>query len=164
MPLPVSDTVTQQVLAGLRAVLTALTFGSPYLDAAEQLRANHHAHECQDPVRLARWLVNTQIEIARRAAAAQQSKWRYVTHTQRELLRALLHLPAVSRARSTQVLLGLNRLTQSDAAAELRQLWGLVPVDGVANDQDRRRAATFRPAESLTYAALSQTIFRPGHA
>ena len=52
----------------LRAQLTALTFHSPYLSPAEQLQANHHIHDCQDPVRLARWLRNLPAALARREA------------------------------------------------------------------------------------------------
>jgi hypothetical protein len=61
-------------LAALRAQLTALTFGSPWLTATEQLRANHHAHECADASRLARWLVNTRASIARRVAEYQRQR------------------------------------------------------------------------------------------
>jgi hypothetical protein len=54
-------------LTGLRAQLTALTFGCALLSEAEQLRANHNIHECEDIGRLTRWLVNTRRELERRA-------------------------------------------------------------------------------------------------
>ncbi|WP_345122602.1 hypothetical protein [Hymenobacter antarcticus] len=56
----------------MRTQLTALTFASPWLTVAEQLRANHHAYECQDAGRLERWCLNTQATIARRAAEYQR--------------------------------------------------------------------------------------------
>lgn len=163
MPFLSDDDLLQQTLANLRAALTNLTFDSLYFSAAEQLQANHRAHECEDTVQLTQWLVATANELARRLRAAKQLP-RYATATQRELLRALLPLPTVSRARKTRVLLDLNRLTPAEAASELRQLWGLVAVDGVADGRDRRRAATFQVKNALTYAALSQHNGRPNHA
>jgi hypothetical protein len=51
-------------------VLTAL-IGHPLFSDAEQLRANHFAHECEDVARLIRWGESVQAEIARREAAAR---------------------------------------------------------------------------------------------
>lgn len=69
-------------LADLRAQLTALTFGCALLSEVEQLRANHHIHECEDVGRLTRWLVNTRRELERRAM--------------RQEIRARVAAPAVS--------------------------------------------------------------------
>jgi hypothetical protein len=71
---PVSGRIaapTASSLPTLRAQLTALTFRSPHLSEAEQLRANHHIHECEDAERLTHWLQTVKAELARRSIAAQ---------------------------------------------------------------------------------------------
>ena len=157
-------------VAGLRAQLTALTFGNTLLSEAEQLRANHSIHECEDVSHLTRWLVNTRKELARRAkvqelAAASSlalvveptasSPIRYATCEQKTQLLHLLQQPHVTRAQRTRVLVGLNRLTEEEGAVLLRQL-ALPPrlADRVASGLDLRVAAAFCPAMSLTYADL----------
>ncbi|SFQ49222.1 hypothetical protein [Hymenobacter arizonensis] len=143
-------------VAALRAQLTALTFGNPLLSAAEQLRANHAIHECEDADRLARWLVNTRRELARRAEArevcfSEPSPVCYATGAQKQLLLRLLQQPHIGRAERTRVLLGLNRLTRAGATVLRRQLSA---PPGLAGVVDRRVAAGFSPGLSLTYADL----------
>lgn len=153
-------------VAGLRAALTALTFGNALLSAEEQLRANHSIYECEDVSRLTRWLVNTRKELARRAKARElgavalllvpsPSPIRYATREQKTDLLHLLQQPHVTRAQQTRVLVGLNRLTAEKAAVLLRQL-ALPPwlYDRPACLLDLRFAAVFSPAMSLTYADL----------
>ena len=157
-------------IAGLRAALTALTFGNALLSEEEQLRANHSIHECEDVFRLTRWLVNTRIELARRARAAEMkpvsdrilavethapSPIRYATAEQKTNLLRLLQQPHVTRALRTRVLVGLNRLTAEKAVILLRQL-ALPPWldDRPACGLNLRVAAVFRPGMSLTYADL----------
>lgn len=164
MPSLSNDDLIQQGLASLRVALTNLTFGSPYFSAVEQLQANHRAHECQDAGQLARWLVATVNELAHRSRAATQPPQPVATAAQRDLLRALLHLPTAPRAHKMRVLLALNRFTPAEAATEIRQLWALVGIDAAGARRDRRRAVAFQPAASLTYAALCQHNGHPDHA
>ncbi len=58
VPPPCLGELRQQVLAAL--------IGNPLFTAAEQLRANHFAHECEDTARLIRWQANVHAEITRR--------------------------------------------------------------------------------------------------
>ncbi|GAB3843731.1 hypothetical protein GCM10028822_00220 [Hymenobacter terrigena] len=157
-------------VAGLRAALTALTFGNALLSEEEQLRANHSIHECEDVFRLTRWFVNTRRELARRARAREMgadsdrmmavetqapSPICYATCEQKTLLLRLLQQPHVTRAQQTRVLVGLNRLTSEKAAVLLQQL-ALPPWldDQPACLLDLRVAEVFSPAMSLTYADL----------
>jgi hypothetical protein len=126
------------LLATLRAQLTALTFGSPWLTAAEQLRANHHAHECEDAGRLGCWLVNTQAVIARR-----------VTEYQRQLVQA-----GLTRLRQVLAQPGPARLTRAGALGLSPQLGASPSLDCLAEAADRLNVASFRIGEGLTYAAL----------
>ena len=156
-------------VAGLRAALTALTFGNALLSEEEQLRANHNVCECEDVFRLTRWLVNTRQELARRAKASElavvstpvveptPSPIRYATREQKTNLLHLLQQPHVTRAQRTRVLVGLNRLTSEKAIMLLRQL-ALPPWldDRPACGLDLRVAAVFSPAMSLTYADLAR--------
>lgn len=112
------------LLATLRAQLTALTFHSPYLTAAEQLRANHHIHDCPDPARLARWLRNLPAMLARREAEQRSATLAHYA--------ALLH--------ETRPLRPTTPLPY--------------PGDSAASARDQRAAAGFAPAQSLRYAHL----------
>jgi hypothetical protein len=106
-------------LAQLRQDLLVLTFTSPYLTAAERVRANHNAYECEDAERLARWIRNTQAELARREEAQAV---RYCTMAQREEINLLLQQPHVTRQKKTKILLHINRLTEEDAAKVIADL------------------------------------------
>jgi hypothetical protein len=162
------------LLAGLRARLTALTFGSPHLSAAEKLRANHNAHECEDVDRLARWIVNTERELARREKENHVPPVEFATSLQLEEIKCLLQLEHVSRGKRTQVLLTINRLSKAEAREliqELRQrpapddeskIAPLLPplIRWCSNRQasplDVLAAARFRPqVDGLTFADLS---------
>jgi hypothetical protein len=54
------------LMAETRSQLVALTSNSPYLTDAERLRANHNIHECEDLMRMVRWIVNVKRELTRR--------------------------------------------------------------------------------------------------
>lgn len=60
-------------LGTYRRAILAITCGNDLFTAAEQLRANHNVHECEDSHRLALWLRNVQREATRREEAATQS-------------------------------------------------------------------------------------------
>ena len=47
-----------------------MLIGNPLFSREEQLRANHHTHECECPRRLALWLHNVEREAERREQAA----------------------------------------------------------------------------------------------
>lgn len=127
-----------QLLATLRAQLTALTFGSPWLTAAEQLRANHHAHECQDAGRLGFWLVNTQAVIARRAAEYQRQRVQ----------------AGLTRLRQALAQPSLNDLTQAGSVGLPPQLQVPKPLDRLAGAADGLVVASFWMGEGLSYAEL----------
>ena len=115
--------------------------GHPLFSQAEQLRANHFAHECEDVARLTRWAISVRAEIARREADATRERCYRATH---EVLRHLgavpfrgprIHLP---RPHPTWVV----GAPLSDGA------------DRRAGTFDRLAAARFQPADSLTFAFL----------
>jgi hypothetical protein len=126
------------LLATLRAQLTALTFGSPWLTAAEQIRANHHAHECEDAGRLGRWLVNTPAVLARRAVEYQ-----------RQQVQA-----GLTRLREDLAQPSSNCLTQAGSVGLPPQLQVLNPLDCLAGVADGLAVASFGMGEGLSYAEL----------
>lgn len=60
---------TAPTLGALRYEVLAVLIGNPLFSREEQLRANHHTHECECPQRLALWLHNVQHEAQRRERA-----------------------------------------------------------------------------------------------
>ena len=54
-----------------RRALLAVIIGNDLFSEAEQLRANHNAHECQDAAKLALWTRNSQRVAAERQAQQQ---------------------------------------------------------------------------------------------
>lgn len=65
----VDAVVPASTLGALRCALLAALIGNPLFSREEQLRANHHAHECECPHRLARWGRNVRREAERRQQA-----------------------------------------------------------------------------------------------
>ena len=61
---------TAPTLGALRCEVLAVLIGNPLFSREEQLRANHHTHECECPRRLALWLHNVEREAQRREQAA----------------------------------------------------------------------------------------------
>jgi hypothetical protein len=135
LALPASR-ISSQLLSTLRAQLTALTFHSPHLSEAEKLRANHHIHECEDAKRLTHWLRTVKAELARRNLAAQTKK-----------ALAQRPLPYLRTRRQPWLL----RRTPEPAVSTLALCY---IVDHPALARDRRTAAQFQPARTLTYAQL----------
>lgn len=131
-------------LPSLRAQLTALTFHSPHLDEAEKLRANHCIHECEDAERLTNWLRTVQAELARRNMAAQTQKalTKYAAPKRQALPHPTLrnrHHPRPPR-RAPKPPVGTLALHYV--------------IDRPAPPLDRRAAAQFQPARTLTYGQL----------
>ena len=54
--------------------MLAFLVGNPLFSEAEQLRANHLVHECEDPARLNRWHANILAKIDRREADAARQR------------------------------------------------------------------------------------------
>jgi len=70
MELHVSGGTASLSLGAMRCDLLAVLIGNHLFTKEEQLRANHHVHECEDPRRLALWLHNVEQEAERRERAA----------------------------------------------------------------------------------------------
>ncbi len=129
------------MLGELRQHALQALVGHPLFTEAEQLRANHFAHECEDIARLLRWATSVGAEIARREADAAHQRSYRATHTVLRHLRATyfrghcLHSP--------------------------RPLPSWVPGAPLSDQADRRAgtfdriaSARFQPADSQTFASL----------
>lgn len=133
----------QPVLGELRQhVLTAL-IGHPLFSDAEQLRANHFAHECEDVARLIRWGESVQAEIARREVTTR-AEAAYLRHqcALRDTLRQM-H-PASFR----------RHCPRRPAPAWLASFPSFDLADRRAGTFDRVAAARFQLGDSLTFASL----------
>lgn len=108
----------------LRARLTARSFRSPYLTAAEQFQANYHIYDCQNPARFTRWLRNLSAALTRCGAAQ--------------------HAPSVAQHTASPL---TSRLLQPVTRPAY-------PGNYVAPTRDRRAATHFEPAQTPRYAHL----------
>jgi len=120
-------------------VLTPL-IGHSLFSEAEQLRANYFAHECEDVARLIRWSESVQAEIVRREVASR-TEAAYL-HQQCALRNTLRQLYPVSFRRHCPRRPQLTCFPWLDRA------------DRRAGTFDRRAAANFQPANTLTLAYL----------
>ena len=131
----------QPMLGELRQYALATLLGHPLFSEAEQLRANHFAHECEDIARLTRWATSVRAEIARREADATRQRCYHATHEVLHHLRAVpfrgprLHSPCPHPS----WVVGAPLPDQADRRA---------------GTFDRLAAAHFQPADSLTFAFL----------
>jgi hypothetical protein len=131
------------VLGELRQHVLLPLLGHPLFSDAEQLRANHFAHECEDIARLMRWGESVQAEIARREAAVQaEAAYLRRQCALRNTLRQL-H-PASFRC----------HCPRRPAPARLTSFPSLYQADRRAGTFDQVAAARFQPADSLTFASL----------
>ena len=132
--------VTEQpVLGELRQHVLAALLGNPLFSEAEQLRANHFVHECEDVARLTRWPANVLAEIARREAAAAHQRGQQALRATR--LRARCFRSCRPRQpKSTPAWVPGTPLPDR--------------ADRLAGPLDRRSAARFQPADSLTLTHL----------
>ena len=129
------------MLGELRPHALAILFGHPPFGEAEQLRANHFAHECEDITRLTRWATSVHAEITRREADATRQRYYRATH---EVLRLLGAVP----------FRGLR--LHSPCPHPSWVIGAPLPdrVDRRAGTFDRLAAARFQPVDSLTLALL----------
>ena len=129
------------MLGELRQYALATLLGHPLFSQAEQLRANHFAHECEDITRLTRWAISVRAEIARREADATRQRCHRATH---EVLRHLRAVPF----RGARL--------HSPHPSPTWVVGASLPdgADRRAGTFDRLAAARFQPADSLTFAFL----------
>lgn len=133
----------QPTLGELRQHVLAALLGNPLFGEAEQVRANHFVHKCEDVACLLRWGASVQTEIARREAAAQIAAV-YLRRQQalRDTLRQLCP-PSFRR-----------HALRCPTPAWLASCPAPDQTDHRAGAFDRRAAARFQPADSLTRAHL----------
>jgi hypothetical protein len=133
VPLPSLGELRQHVLSPL--------IGNPLFSEAEQLRANHFVHECEDIARLTHWGVNVLAEIARRQAEAARQRRYFATRATLRRLRSSSFRGHRSRP---------DRPTPSWAPGaffpDQANRW--------AGTFDCLAAASFQPAYALTFASL----------
>jgi len=130
-------------LGELRQYALTPLLGHPLFSDAEQLRANHFAHECEDADRLIRWGKSVQAEIARREATAT-AEAAYLRR-QSALSSTLRQLHPYSFR---------CHCSRRPAPANLSSFPSLDQEDRRAGTFDRMAAARFQSADSLTFAAL----------
>jgi hypothetical protein len=131
------------VLGELRQHVLMPLVGHPLFSDAEQLRANHFAHECEDVDRLIRWGNSVQAEIARREATAQ-AEAAYLRR-QCALRNTLRQMHPASFRRHCPHRPAPSRLTSFPSFDQ---------ADRRAGTFDQVAAARFQPANSLTFASL----------
>jgi hypothetical protein len=137
------------ILGELRQHVLTPLIGHPLFSDAEQLRANHFAHECEDVARLIRWGESVQAEIARREAATRAE----ATYLRRQCaLRNTLRqmYPASFR----------RHCPRRPAPTQLASFPSLDQTDRRAGTFDRLAASSFQPADSLTFASLLSHLRR----
>jgi hypothetical protein len=129
------------VLSELRQYVLRPLIGNSLFSDAEQLRANHFVHECEDIAWLTRWGISVLAEITRRQAEAACVR------------RYLAMCASLGRFRATSFRNHLSRPYQS------KYTW--VPgacfpdrADRRAGTFDRLAAARFQSTDSLTLATL----------
>ena len=123
-------------------VLTPL-IGHTLFSDAEQLRANHFAHECEDVARLIRWGESVQAEIVRREAAARAE----ASYLRRQCaLRSTL--------RQVHPVSFRCHYPRRPAPARLASCPPFDQADRRAGTFDRIAAARFQSSDSLTFASL----------
>jgi hypothetical protein len=131
------------VLGELRQHVLMPLVGHPLFSDAEQLRANHFAHECEDVARLIRWGESVQAEIVRREAAARAE----ATCLRRQCaLRNTLWQMYPARFR--------RHCPRRPTPTQLASFPSLDQADRRAGTFDRVAAARFQLSDSLTFASL----------
>jgi hypothetical protein len=138
-----ASAVPPTALGELRQHVLAPLLGHPHFSDAEQLRANHFAHECEDVARLIRWGESVQTEITRREAAARVEA--AFLRRQYALRYTLGHVRLVSFRCHGPRLSAPDQPTSFPAPNQ---------TDRRAGTFDRLSAARFQPADSLTFASL----------
>ncbi len=128
-------------LGELRQHVLLPLIGNPLFSEAEQLRANHFVHECEDIARLTRWGANVLAEIARRETEAARQHRDLATRATLRQLRSASFRGHRSRPRRPTPTWSPGAFFPDRA-------------DRLAGTFDRLATARFQPAESLTFIAL----------
>ncbi|MGI4871496.1 MAG: hypothetical protein ACRYFX_09995 [Janthinobacterium lividum] len=127
-------------LATFRRNILALIVGNPLFTDAEQLRANHHTHECTCPYRLVRWLKNVRrVAAEREHAQGVASLAEGIAQFEAKLAGATAPATVAQVAELTDLLLHpallpceksqarqWHTLTQPQAVRLIGRLWGKV--------------------------------------
>jgi len=130
-------------LGELRQHVLLSLIGHPLFSEAEQLRANHFAHECEDVARLIRWGESVQIEIACREATARAEA--AFLRRQSAMCNTLWQLyPASFRC----------HYSRPFAPVQLASFPLPDQADRRAGTFDRLATTRFQPADALTFASL----------
>lgn len=117
----------------------------PLFSNAEQVRATHFAHECEDVARLIRWGDSVRAEIARRKTAARAA---YAHRRRHGALRNKLRQLHPTRFR--------GHSPRRPVPVQPANFVALDRADRRTGTFDRAAAARFQPADSLTAASLLQ--------
>ena len=128
-------------LGELRQHVLSPLIGNLLFSAAEQLRASHFVHESEDIARLTRWGANVLAEIARREAKAARQR------------RDLATCITLRQLHSTSFR-GHRSQLRRPALAWVPDTFFPDRADRWAGTFDRRAAARFQPADSLTLTHL----------
>ena len=131
------------MLGELRQHVLLPLLGHPLFSDAEQLRANHFAHECEDVARLIRWGESVQAEIARREAAARAEA---ACLRRRYALRYTLGHVRLVRFR--------GHCPRRPAPDQPTSFPEPSQADRRAGTFDRLLVARFQPADSLKFSSL----------
>ncbi|MGI4874412.1 MAG: hypothetical protein ACRYFX_24915 [Janthinobacterium lividum] len=130
-------------LGELRQHVLLPLISNPLFSEAEQLRANHFVHECEDVARLIRWGESVQIEIACREATARVEA--AFLRRQSALCNTLWQLYLTSFR---------CHCARPFAPVQLASFPSPDRADRRAGTFDRLATARFQPADSLTFASL----------
>ena len=131
------------MLGELRQRVLTVLIGHPLFSDAEQLRANHFVHECEDVNRLICWGESVQAEIARREVAARAEAAYLRRHCALRNTLRQMHPTSFRRHH-------LRR----PASARLAIFPSLDQDDRRAGTFDRVAAARFQTTDSLTFSSL----------
>jgi hypothetical protein len=133
----------QPVLGELRQHVLMHLVGHPLFSDAEQLRANHFAHECEDIARLIRWGESVKAEITRRESIALAEAAYLRRHCALRNTLQRIHFASFR-----------YHCPRRPASAQLASFPSLDQTDRRAGTFDRIAAARFQPADSLRFASL----------
>jgi len=134
-------------LGELRQHVLSPLIGNSLFSEAEQLRANHFVHESDDIARLTRWGANVLSEIARRQAEAARQRRDLATN-------------ATLRQLGSTSFRGHRSRLRRPAPTWVPGTFFPDQADRRAGTFDRRAAARFQPADSLTFVFLLSRLAR----
>ena len=157
-------TVAPQTPIGvLRAEVLALIVGSPLFTDAEQLRANHTVHACENLATLLKWLANVRQEAENRAAVRQAIADNQATDWQRNCLKAAAwELITITEADRRALLQTIMRepLTKAEAVALLARLMRVAAYEQHAPATPAQRAQVRAYARHPNFTRAERTQMR----